>query len=35
MPAANTKDSLYQSLPPNIKLVLRSNLPSFDVAEEV
>ncbi|XP_027942581.1 uncharacterized protein LOC114196219 isoform X1 [Vigna unguiculata] len=35
MPAANTKDSLYQSLPPNIKLVLRSNLPSFDVAEEL
>ncbi|XP_022633766.1 uncharacterized protein LOC106754704 isoform X3 [Vigna radiata var. radiata] len=33
-PAANTKDSLYQSLPPNIKLVLRSNLPSFHVAEE-
>ncbi|WVZ20296.1 hypothetical protein V8G54_007618 [Vigna mungo] len=35
MPAANTKDSLYQSLPPNIKLVLRSNLPSFRVAEEL
>ncbi|XP_022633763.1 uncharacterized protein LOC106754704 isoform X1 [Vigna radiata var. radiata] len=34
-PAANTKDSLYQSLPPNIKLVLRSNLPSFHVAEEL
>ena len=35
MPAANTKDSLYQSLPPNIKLALRSKLPSFHVVEEV
>ncbi|KAK7353734.1 hypothetical protein VNO80_19185 [Phaseolus coccineus] len=34
MPAPNTKDSLYQSLPPNIKLALRSKLPSFHVAEE-
>jgi len=32
---ANTKDSLYQSLPPNIKLALRSKLPSLRVVEEV
>ncbi|XP_068482731.1 protein PSK SIMULATOR 1-like isoform X2 [Phaseolus vulgaris] len=34
MSAANTKDSLYQSLPPNIKLALRSKLPSFHAVEE-
>ncbi|XP_027903866.1 uncharacterized protein LOC114163761 [Vigna unguiculata] len=32
---ANTKDSLYQSLPPNIKLALRSKLPSLRVVEEL
>jgi len=32
---ANTRDTLYQSLPPNIKLTLRSKLPTFHVAEEV
>ncbi|ESW09798.1 hypothetical protein PHAVU_009G156900 [Phaseolus vulgaris] len=32
---ANTKDSLYQSLPPNIKLALRSKLPSICVVEEL
>ncbi|MCH88908.1 hypothetical protein A2U01_0009801, partial [Trifolium medium] len=31
---ANTRDTLYQSLPPNIKLTLRSKLPTFHVAEE-
>ncbi|KAL9329807.1 hypothetical protein ACSQ67_004810 [Phaseolus vulgaris] len=32
---SNTRDALYQSLPPNIKLALRSKLPSFHVAKEV
>jgi hypothetical protein len=32
---ANTRDTLYQSLPPNIKLTLRSKLPTFHVAEEL
>ncbi|KAL1364633.1 hypothetical protein HN51_012779 [Arachis hypogaea] len=32
---ANTRDSLYQSLPPNIKSALRSKLPSFHVVEEL
>ncbi|KAH1245929.1 hypothetical protein GmHk_06G016133 [Glycine max] len=32
---ANTKDALYQSLPPNIKLALRSKLPSLRVVEEL
>ncbi|KAJ1386604.1 hypothetical protein SESBI_40654 [Sesbania bispinosa] len=32
---ANTRDALYQSLPPNIKLALRSKLPSFHVVEEL
>ena len=32
---ANTKDALYQSLPPNIKLALRSKLPSLRAVEEV
>ncbi|XP_027329566.1 uncharacterized protein LOC113845982 isoform X2 [Abrus precatorius] len=32
---ANTRDALYQSLPPNIKLALRSKLPSFHIAEEL
>jgi len=32
---ANTRDALYQSLPPNIKLALRSKLPSFHVVKEV
>ncbi|RDX69626.1 hypothetical protein CR513_51237, partial [Mucuna pruriens] len=32
---ANTKDALYQSLPPNIKLTLRSKLPSLRVVEEL
>ncbi|TKY73765.1 hypothetical protein E2542_SST02521 [Spatholobus suberectus] len=31
----NTKDALYQSLPPNIKLALRSKLPSLRVVEEL
>nr|KYP40755.1 hypothetical protein KK1_037886 [Cajanus cajan] len=35
MPPANTKDALYQSLPPNIKLALRSKLPSLRVVEEL
>ncbi|KAG5024168.1 hypothetical protein JHK82_020064 [Glycine max] len=32
---ANTRDALYQSLPPNIKLALRSKLPSFHVVKEL
>ncbi|CAJ2641419.1 unnamed protein product [Trifolium pratense] len=32
---ANTRDTLYQNLPPNIKLTLRSKLPSFHVVEEL
>ncbi|ESW31895.1 hypothetical protein PHAVU_002G277200 [Phaseolus vulgaris] len=32
---SNTRDALYQSLPPNIKLALRSKLPSFHVAKEL
>ncbi|XP_004503878.1 protein PSK SIMULATOR 1 isoform X2 [Cicer arietinum] len=32
---ANTRDTLYQSLPPNIKLTLRSKLPTIHVAEEL
>ncbi|XP_020201953.1 uncharacterized protein LOC109787796 isoform X2 [Cajanus cajan] len=32
---ANTKDALYQSLPPKIKLALRSKLPSLRVVEEL
>ncbi|KEH35646.1 hypothetical protein MtrunA17_Chr3g0130981 [Medicago truncatula] len=32
---ANTRDTLYQNLPPNIKLALRSKLPSFHVVEEL
>ncbi|KAG5019491.1 hypothetical protein AAZX31_06G152200 [Glycine max] len=32
---ANTKDALYQSLPPNIKLALRSKLPSLRAVEEI
>ncbi|KAF7840173.1 DUF668 family protein [Senna tora] len=32
---ANTRDGLYQSLPPNIKLALRSKLPSIQVVEEL
>ncbi|CAL5214644.1 unnamed protein product [Lathyrus oleraceus] len=32
---ANTRDTLYQSLPPNIKLTLRSKLPTFHVAQEL
>ncbi|KAL2347153.1 hypothetical protein Fmac_001153 [Flemingia macrophylla] len=35
MPPANTKDALYQSLPPNVKLTLRSKLPSLRVVEEL
>ncbi|XP_014510343.1 uncharacterized protein LOC106769299 [Vigna radiata var. radiata] len=31
---ANTRDALYQSLPPNIKLSFRSKLPSFHVLKE-
>ncbi|TKY73766.1 hypothetical protein E2542_SST02522 [Spatholobus suberectus] len=31
----NTKDALYQSLPPHIKLALRSKLPSLRVVEEL
>ncbi|XP_054807491.1 protein PSK SIMULATOR 1-like isoform X1 [Prosopis cineraria] len=30
----NTRDGLYQSLPPNMKLALRSKLPSVHVAED-
>ncbi|BAT73210.1 hypothetical protein LR48_Vigan01g008800 [Vigna angularis] len=32
---ANTRDALYQSLPPNIKLSFRSKLPSFHVLKEL
>ncbi|XP_028785104.1 uncharacterized protein LOC114741013 [Neltuma alba] len=32
---ANTRDSLYQSLPPNVKLALRSKLPSVHVANQM
>ncbi|XP_061350028.1 protein PSK SIMULATOR 1-like isoform X2 [Gastrolobium bilobum] len=32
---ANTRDALYQSLPPNIISALRSKLPSFHVEEEI
>ncbi|XP_050875334.1 protein PSK SIMULATOR 1 isoform X4 [Lathyrus oleraceus] len=32
---ANTRDSLYQNLPPNIKSALRSKLPSYHVIEEL
>ncbi|KAK4256846.1 hypothetical protein QN277_006516 [Acacia crassicarpa] len=32
---ANTRDSLYQGLPPNIKLALRSKLPSVHVANQM
>ncbi|KAJ7957098.1 DUF668 family protein [Quillaja saponaria] len=32
---ANTRDALYQSLPPNIKSALRSKLLSFKVTEEL
>ncbi|QHO32531.1 hypothetical protein HN51_020554 [Arachis hypogaea] len=32
---ANTRDALYQGLPPNIKSALRSKLSSFHVAEEL
>ncbi|KAL2347150.1 hypothetical protein Fmac_001150 [Flemingia macrophylla] len=32
---ANTKDALYQSLPPKIKLALRSKIPSLRVVEEL
>ncbi|GAU19524.1 hypothetical protein TSUD_303380 [Trifolium subterraneum] len=32
---ANTRDTLYQNLPPNIKLTLRSKLPSFHAVEEL
>ncbi|KAJ7945160.1 DUF668 family protein [Quillaja saponaria] len=32
---ANTRDALYQSLPPNIKSALRSRLLSFHVKEEL
>ncbi|CAJ1974774.1 unnamed protein product [Sphenostylis stenocarpa] len=31
----NTKDALYHSLPPNMKLALRSKLPSLCVVEEL
>ncbi|KAI9114364.1 hypothetical protein K1719_014592 [Acacia pycnantha] len=31
----NTRDGLYQSLPPNIKLALRSKLPSIHVSEDL
>jgi hypothetical protein len=31
----NTRDALYQGLPPNIKSALRSKLLSFQVKEEV
>eukprot|EP00262_Sarcandra_glabra_P011508 TRINITY_DN2774_c0_g1_i1.p1 TRINITY_DN2774_c0_g1~~TRINITY_DN2774_c0_g1_i1.p1 ORF type:complete len:515 (-),score=85.90 TRINITY_DN2774_c0_g1_i1:335-1717(-) len=31
----NTRDTLYQGLPPNIKLALRSKLQSFQVKEEL
>ncbi|KAK4264635.1 hypothetical protein QN277_025786 [Acacia crassicarpa] len=31
----NTRDGLYQSLPPNIKLALRSKLPSVHVSEDL
>ncbi|XP_028771465.1 uncharacterized protein LOC114728689 isoform X2 [Neltuma alba] len=31
----NTREGLYQSLPPNIKLVLRSKLPYVHVAEDL
>ncbi|XP_061346852.1 protein PSK SIMULATOR 1-like isoform X2 [Gastrolobium bilobum] len=32
---ANTRDSLYQSLPPNVKSTLRSKLPNFHVVKEL
>ncbi|XP_020227406.1 uncharacterized protein LOC109808704 [Cajanus cajan] len=32
---SNTRDTLYQSLPPNIKLALRSKIPSFHVVKEL
>ncbi|KAL2342870.1 hypothetical protein Fmac_004155 [Flemingia macrophylla] len=32
---SNTRDALYQSLPPNIKLALRSKLPSCHVVKEL
>lgn len=31
----NTRDALYQGLPPTIKSALRSKLQSFQVKEEV